>query len=49
MEFLIENNISFAIRLIPTCTDQNSFAHSRPPMEAMRSGWAISLFQASQQ
>ena len=35
--------------LIPTCTDQNSCAHWRHPMEAMRSGWSISLFQASQQ
>ena len=36
-------------RLIPTCNDQNSCAHARHPMEAMRSGWSISLFQASQQ
>ena len=35
--------------LIPTCNDQNSCAHWRHPMEAMRSGWSISLFQASQQ
>jgi transposase len=35
--------------LIPNCTDQNSCAHARHPMEAMRSGWSISLFQASQQ
>jgi hypothetical protein len=36
-------------RLIPTCTDQNSSAHWRHPMDMMRSGWPISLFQASQQ
>ncbi len=35
--------------LIPTCTDQNSCAHWRRPMDTMRSGWPISLFQASQQ
>ena len=28
------------MRLIPTCTDQNSCAHWRHPMEAMRSGWS---------
>ena len=35
--------------LIPTCTDQHSCAHLRIPMDLMRAGWAISLFQASQQ
>ena len=35
--------------LIPTCTDQHSCAHLRIPMDLMRAGWPISLFQASQQ
>gem|GEM_PF-4551074 len=35
--------------VIPTCTDQHSCAHLRIPMDLMRAGWAISLFQASQQ
>ena len=35
--------------LIPTCTDQHSCAHLRIPMDLMRAGWLISLFQASQQ
>jgi hypothetical protein len=35
--------------LIPSCTDQHSCAHLRIPMDLMRAGWPISLFQASQQ
>ena len=35
--------------LIPTCTDQHSCAHWRRPMDLIRAGWPISLFQASQQ
>ena len=35
--------------IIPTCTDQHPCAHLRIPMDLMRAGWAISLFQASQQ
>jgi pilus assembly protein CpaB len=42
-----QNNASS--RVIPTCTDQHSCAHLRIPMDLMRAGWAISLFQASQQ
>ena len=36
-------------RLIPTCADQHSCAHLRIPMDLIRAGWLISLFQASQQ
>jgi len=36
-------------RLIPTCADQHSCAHLRIPMDLIRAGWPISLFQASQQ
>jgi hypothetical protein len=35
--------------VIPTCADQHSCAHLRIPMDLMRAGWLISLFQASQQ
>ena len=35
--------------LIPTCTDQNSCAHWRIPIEMIFHGLSISLFQASQQ
>ena len=35
--------------LIPSCTDQHSCAHLRIPMDLMRAGWPISLFQALQQ
>jgi len=35
--------------LIPTCADQHSCAHLRIPMDLIRAGWPISLFQASQQ
>ena len=35
--------------MIPTCADQNSWAHWRCPMDMMRPGWPINLFQASQQ
>ncbi len=49
--FLVGSCPSKVIKLdlIPTCIDQNSCAHLRHPMDAMRSGCAISLFQASQQ
>ena len=35
--------------LIPSLTDQNRWAHPRIPMDMMRQGWSMSLFQASQQ
>ena len=35
--------------LIPDRGDQDPCAHWRVPMDLMRSGWSISLFQASQQ
>ena len=38
-----------AHQVIPTCADQHSWAHLRIPMDLMRAGWSISLFQASQQ
>jgi len=37
------------VAVIPTCTDQHSCAHLRIPMDLVRAGWLISLFQASQQ
>ena len=36
-------------RLIPALSDQNPRAQSRNPMDMMRQGWLMSLFQASQQ
>ena len=36
-------------RLIPSPGDQNLCAHSRRPMDMMRQGWSVSLFQPSQQ
>ena len=39
----------FLAELIPSCTDQHSCAHLRIPMDLMRAGWPISLFQALQQ
>jgi hypothetical protein len=36
-------------RLIPSLIDQNPCAQSRSPMDMMRHGWSVSLFQASQQ
>ena len=38
-----------AERLIPSLSDQNLWAQSRRPMDMMRQGWAMSLFQAEQQ
>ena len=35
--------------LIPRLTGQNRWVHSRIPMDMMRQGWSMSLFQASQQ
>lgn len=35
--------------LIPNRGDHDPCAHWRVPMDLMRSGWSISLFQASQQ
>jgi len=48
---LIENRTRILDKdeLIPSCADQHSCAHLRIPMDLMRAGWAISLFQASQQ
>jgi len=37
-----------ATHLIQSCADQHSCAHLRIPMDLMRAGWLISLFQASQ-
>jgi site-specific DNA recombinase len=34
--------------LIPSLIDQNLCAQSRRPMDMMRQGWSVSLFQASQ-
>ena len=36
-------------RLIPGLIDQNPYAQSRRPMDMMRQGWSMSLFQAAQQ
>ena|SRR5829696_5148083 len=36
-------------RLIPSLIDQNPWAQSRKPMDMMRQGWSVSLFQAAQQ
>ncbi len=36
-------------RLIPILIDQNPCVHWRSPMDMMRQGWSMSLFQASQQ
>ncbi|WP_348983926.1 DDE-type integrase/transposase/recombinase [Methylosinus sp. C49] len=36
-------------RFIPILTDQNPCAQSRNPMDMMRHGWSMSLFQAAQQ
>ncbi len=38
-----------ADRLILTCIDQNSWAHLRLPIDEMRQGCSMSLFQLSQQ
>jgi transposase len=35
--------------LIPSPVDQNLCAQSRRPMDMMRQGWSVSLFQAEQQ
>jgi hypothetical protein len=35
--------------LIPILIDQNPCVHWRSPMDMMRQGWSMSLFQASQQ
>jgi len=35
--------------LIPALIDQHAWAHLRSPMDMMRHGWAMILFQASQQ
>ena len=49
--FSIDQSRSFgtSLDLIPSCTDQHSCAHLRIPMDLMRAGWPISLFQALQQ
>ena len=39
----------FEDNLIPNRGDHDPCAHWRVPMDLMRSGWSISLFQASQQ
>ena len=46
---LIEEGLAANDRLIPRLTDQNRWAHPRIPMDMMRQGWSMSLFQASQQ
>ena len=35
--------------VIPILIDQNPCVHWRSPMDMMRQGWSMSLFQASQQ
>ena len=37
------------LALIPTLIDQNPYAQSRMPIDMMRSGCSVNLFQASQQ
>jgi hypothetical protein len=36
----------FRERLIPNPLDQNPWAHWRNPMDMIRQGWSMSLFQA---
>ena len=34
------------VLVIPRLSDQNPWAHFRNPMDMMRHGWSVSLFQA---